>query len=78
MSVPIKGGRAATDDDDHTGDIFIEGESVSLTWRSFDVRADRTIVESEESVCAPGDGCFVCHTRFGEGLTGTASVNGGL
>ena len=41
MSVLIKGGRVITAADDYVGDVFIEGERVSLIGDSLDVRADR-------------------------------------
>jgi dihydropyrimidinase len=43
MSVLIKGGRVVTAADDYVGDVYIEGERISLIGESLDVDADRVI-----------------------------------
>src|SRR5688572_2072917 len=43
MSVLIKGGRIITAADDYVGDVFAEGETISLIGESLDVAADKVI-----------------------------------
>src|SRR5688572_1923351 len=43
MSVLIKGGRIITAADDYVGDVFVEGETISLIGESLDVAADKVI-----------------------------------
>ena len=43
MSVLIKGGRIITASDDYIGDVYAEGETVSLIGESLDVQADKVI-----------------------------------
>ncbi len=43
MSVLIKGGRVITAADDYVGDIYIEGERISLIGESLDMAADKVI-----------------------------------
>jgi dihydropyrimidinase len=43
MSVLIKGGRIITAADDYVGDIYVEGERISLIGESLDVQAERVI-----------------------------------
>ena len=43
MSVLIKGGRIVTAADDVVGDVFVEGEQITLIGSSLDVSADRVI-----------------------------------
>ena len=43
MSVLIKGGRIVTAADDYVGDVFVEGERISLIGESLDVAADKVI-----------------------------------
>src|SRR4051795_12616026 len=40
MSVLIKGGRVITASDDYVGDVYVEGERISLIGESLDVPAD--------------------------------------
>jgi dihydropyrimidinase len=42
MSILIKGGRVITAADDYVGDVFVDGERISLIGESLDVQADRT------------------------------------
>ena len=43
MSVLIKGGRIVTASDDYVGDVYAEGETISLIGESLDVQADKVI-----------------------------------
>ena len=43
MSILIKGGRIITAADDYTGDVFIDGERVTLIGEALDVQADQVI-----------------------------------
>ena len=43
MSVLIKGGRVITASDDYVGDIYVEGERISLIGEALDVAADRVV-----------------------------------
>src|SRR5215211_9390803 len=43
MSVLIKGGRIITAADDYFGDVYAEGETISLIGESLDVTADKVI-----------------------------------
>src|SRR5437764_14986493 len=43
MSVLIKGGRILTAADDYVGDVYVEGERISLIGESLDVSAERVI-----------------------------------
>src|SRR5687768_3591649 len=43
MSVLIKGGRVITAADDYVGDVYIDGETISLIGTSLDVAADKVI-----------------------------------
>ena len=54
MSVLIRGGRIITAADDYLGDVFIEGEVVSLLGKSLDVDADRNIDASGKYVIPGG------------------------
>jgi dihydropyrimidinase len=43
VSVLIKGGRIITAADDYVGDLYVEGERISLIGESLDVQAERVI-----------------------------------
>jgi len=43
MSVLIKGGRIITAADDYVGDIYVDGERISLIGESIDLQAERVI-----------------------------------
>ena len=43
MSVLIKGGRILTAADDYVGDVYVEGERISLIGESLDAQADKVI-----------------------------------
>ena len=72
MSVLIKGGRIVTAGDDYVGDVFIEGESVSLIGRSLDVRADKVIDASGKYVIP---GAVDPHTHMEMPFGGTVSCD---
>ncbi len=72
MSVLIKGGRIVTAGDDYVGDIFIEGESVSLIGRSLDVQADKVIDASGKYVIP---GAVDPHTHMEMPFGGTVSCD---
>ena len=54
MSVLIKGGRVITAADDYVGDVYIEGERVSLIGESLDVEADKVIDAAGKSFFESG------------------------
>jgi dihydropyrimidinase len=54
MSVLIKGGRVVTAGDDYVGDVYVEGERVTLIGASLDVQADRVIDASGKYVLPGG------------------------
>src|SRR6187401_3328955 len=88
MSVLIKGGRVVTATDDYVGDVFIDGERISLLGEALDVSADRTIDASGKLVL-PGAvdphthldmpfGGTTCHVDFiiqPQGATFAAAVD---
>ena len=43
VSILIKGGRVLTAADDYVGDVYVEGERISLIGESLDVAADKVI-----------------------------------
>ena len=43
MSVLIKGGRVITAADDYVGDLYVEGERISLIGETLDVEADKVV-----------------------------------
>src|ERR671921_2633472 len=72
MSVLIKGGRVITAADDFVGDVFVEGERVSLIGASLDVSADRTIDASGKYVLP---GCIDPHTHLDMPFGGTVTID---
>lgn len=54
MSVLIKSGRIVTADEDFIGDVFIEGETVTLIGKNLQVTADKTIDASGKLVMPGG------------------------
>lgn len=53
MSILIKQGRVITADEDFTGDLFIEGETISLIGKDLSVKADTTI-DAKGKLVMPG------------------------
>jgi len=72
MSVLIKGGRIVTAADDYVGDVYIEGERVSLVGESLDVSADRTIDAAGKYVLP---GCVDPHTHLDMPFGGTVTID---
>ncbi|QIN80051.1 dihydropyrimidinase [Rubrobacter marinus] len=72
MSVLIKGGRIITAGDDYVGDVFVEGESVSLIGRSLDVQADK-VIDARGKYVIPG--AVDPHTHMEMPFGGTVSCD---
>src|SRR3989440_6049543 len=72
MSVLIKEGRIITAADDYTGDIYVEGERISLIGESLDVQADRVIDASGKYVLP---GCVDPHTHLDMPFGGTVTID---
>jgi dihydropyrimidinase len=72
MSVLIKGGRVLTAADDYMGDVYVEGERISLIGESLDVEADRTIDATGKYVLP---GCVDPHTHLDMPFGGTVTID---
>jgi dihydropyrimidinase len=72
MSVLIKGGRVITAADDYVGDVFVDGERISLIGESLDVQADRVIDASGKYVLP---GCVDPHTHLDMPFGGTVTID---
>ncbi len=72
MSVLIKGGRVITAADDYVGDVFVDGERISLIGESLDVAADKVIDASGKYVLP---GCIDPHTHLDMPFGGTVTVD---
>ena len=72
MSILIKGGRVITAADDYVGDVFVEGERVTLIGESLDVSADRVIDASGKYVLPGG---IDPHTHLEMPFGGTVTVD---
>jgi dihydropyrimidinase len=72
MSVLIKGGRVLTAADDYVGDVFVDGEQISLIGTSLDVPADRVIDASGKYVLP---GCVDPHTHLDMPFGGTVTID---
>ncbi len=72
MSVLIKGGRIITAADDYVGDVYVEGETVSLIGESLDLDADR-VVDATGKYVLPG--CIDPHTHLDMPFGGTVTVD---
>ena len=70
MSVLIKGGRVITASDDYVGDVYVEGERISLIGESLDVAADR-VVDASGKYVLPG--CIDPHTHLDMPFGGTVT-----
>src|SRR5216117_2151030 len=68
MSVLIKGGRIITAADDYVGDIYVEGERISLIGESLDVQAER-VIDAAGKYVLPG--CVDPHTHLDMAFGGT-------
>jgi dihydropyrimidinase len=72
MSVLIKGGRILTAADDYVGDVFVEGETVSLIGRSLDVQADK-VIDATGKFVLPGG--IDVHTHLDMPFGGATSAD---
>src|SRR5437763_1851607 len=72
MSVLIKGGRVLTAADDYVGDVYVEGERISLIGESLDVAADKTIDATGKYVLP---GCVDPHTHLDMPFGGTVTID---
>src|SRR5215212_11016039 len=72
MSVLIKGGRIVTAADDYVGDVFVDGETISLIGESLDVSADKTIDASGKLVIP---GAIDPHTHIEMFFGGTTTCD---
>jgi dihydropyrimidinase len=72
MSVLMKGGRIITAADDYVGDIYIEGETVSMIGESLDVQADKVIDASGRYVLP---GAIDPHTHIEMFFGGTTTCD---
>src|SRR5436309_1425818 len=72
MSVLIKGGRVLTAADDYVGDVYVEGERISLIGESLDVPADKTIDASGKYLLP---GCVDPHTHLDMPFGGTVTID---
>ena len=72
MSVLIKGGRVLTAADDYVGDVYVEGERISLIGESLDVQADKVVNASGKYVLP---GCVDPHTHLDMPFGGTVTID---
>ena len=72
MSVLIKGGRVVTATDDYVGDVFVDGERISLLGEDLDVSADTTIDASGKLVLP---GLVDPHTHLDMPFGGTTTID---
>jgi len=72
MSVLIKGGRIITAADDYVGDVYAEGETVSLIGESLDVQADK-VIDAAGKYVLPG--CIDPHTHLEMFFGGTVTCD---
>jgi dihydropyrimidinase len=72
MSILIKGGRIITAADDYTGDVFVDGERVTLIGESLDVQADRVIDAAGKYVMPAG---VDVHTHMDIPFGGTVTAD---
>src|SRR5205807_8967687 len=72
MSVLIKGGRILTAADDYVGDVYVEGERISLIGESLDVQADK-VIDAAGKYVLPG--CVDPHTHLDMPFGGTTTID---
>src|SRR6187431_3675312 len=72
MSVLIKGGRVVTAADDYVGDVFVDGEQISLIGASLDVDADR-VIDATGKYVLPG--LVDPHTHLDMPFGGTVTID---
>src|ERR671924_854592 len=72
MSVLIKGGRILTAADDYVGDVYVEGERISLIGESLDVTADK-VIDAAGKYVLPGG--VDPHTHLDMPFGGTVTID---
>ena len=72
MSVLIKGGRVLTAADDYVGDVYVEGERISLIGESLDVQADK-VIDATGKYVLPGG--VDPHTHLDMPFGGTVTID---
>src|SRR5437588_3379888 len=72
MSVLIKGGRVITAADDYVGDVFVDGERISLIGESLDLQADK-VIDAGGKYVLPG--CVDPHTHLDMPFGGTVTID---
>ncbi|CAN5279953.1 dihydropyrimidinase [soil metagenome] len=72
MSVLIKGGQIITAADDYVGDVYLEGERITLIGESLDVDADR-VIDAAGRYVLPG--CVDPHTHLDMPSGGTTTLD---
>src|SRR3954463_13463265 len=72
MSVLIKGGRILTAADDYVGDVYVEGERISLIGESLDVQADK-VIDAAGKYVLPG--LVDPHTHLDMPFGGTVTID---
>jgi dihydropyrimidinase len=72
MSVLIKGGRIITAADDYVGDVYAEGERISLIGESLDVQADK-VIDAGGKYVLPG--LVDPHTHLDMPFGGTVTID---
>jgi dihydropyrimidinase len=72
VSVLIKGGRIVTAADDVVGDVYVEGERISLLGESLDVSADR-VIDATGKYVLPG--LVDPHTHLDMPFGGTTTID---
>ena len=72
MSVLIRGGRVITAADDYVGDVYVEGERISLIGESLDMQADK-VIDAAGKYVLPG--AVDPHTHLDMPFGGTVTVD---
>jgi dihydropyrimidinase len=72
MSVLIKGGRVLTAADDYVGDVYVDGERISLIGEALDVQADK-VIDAAGKYVLPG--CVDPHTHLDMPFGGTVTID---
>jgi dihydropyrimidinase len=72
MSTLIKGGRVLTAADDYVGDVYVEGERISLIGESLDVQADK-VIDAAGKYVLPGG--IDPHTHLDMPFGGTVTID---
>ena len=72
VSILIKGGRVLTAADDYVGDVYVEGERISLIGESLDVAADK-VIDAAGKYVFPG--AVDPHTHLDMPFGGTVTID---